>query len=298
MKSSTTPFLYALAATAALPAAAQIIDGDDPSLVGFATGVVAYLPAPAFSSDGTPTPLTFQDESAATGAPDFSTIPGAPFQAGIVSLGDAPSGTAPGSITLSFDQGITDGAGADFAVFSNSFTAFNLPGFVSADLAFVEVSTDGNTFARLTNTSTNTLPDGDPSTPLEPTDIDSESFGRSFATLNPDNVSGIAGTAAINFGDTNTVGNTFDLATIATHALVLSGAVDLNNVQFVRLVDIPGDGRAFDSFGNPIFDALSPGSLGGGFELDAIGVINQVPEPTTAALLALGALAIARRRRA
>ena len=62
-----------------------------------------------------------------------------------------------------------------------------------------------------------------------------------------------------------------------------------DSINFVRLVDIVGDGRTTDSNGNPIFDAFSPNNATGGFDLDAVGVLNAVPEPTTAALLSLAA---------
>jgi len=68
---------------------------------------------------------------------------------------------------------------------------------------------------------------------------------------------------------------------------VLNGNVDLANIRFIRLIDILGDGSVLDSFGNPILDAFDvndpPG--GNGFDLDAVGAINIVPEPSSFVLI-------------
>lgn len=261
----------ALVATAISPAAsrAQTLAADDARLVGFATSVQNSSAAPG-TSGAVDNPL------AALGAPDqgFNGI----ATNGLFSLGDPVPGVAGGQITLGFDRAITNGAGDDFAVFENAddFGAFGL--FV--ELAFVEVSTDGNTFARFNNVSDSTLPDNDPNTPALATDLLAD-FGQAFATLpDRDLVSGLAG------ADPAFVGTLFNLDALLGDALVISGAVDLTEINFVRLVDIPGDGRFADSNGNPIFDAFDPGNVTGGFDLDAVGVINQIPEPGSAALLA------------
>src|SRR5688572_19770471 len=66
---------------------------------------------------------------------------GKALQNGVVSLGDG------GSITLQFNYPIKNDSGWDFAVFENTF----LDTFL--ELAFVEVSTDGNYFVRFAATS-------------------------------------------------------------------------------------------------------------------------------------------------
>ncbi|AKB27731.1 Chitin binding protein [Methanosarcina siciliae T4/M] len=54
---------------------------------------------------------------------------------------------------------------------------------------------------------------------------------------------------------------------------MLNGSVDLNSINYVRIVDIPGSGDFKDSQGNPIYDAwVTWGS--GGLDLEAVGVIN------------------------
>ncbi len=63
--------------------------------------------------------------------------------------------------------------------------------------------------------------------------------------------------------------------------------MNLFDIQYVRIVDIPGNGFYTDSAGHPIYDAwLTTGS--GGFDLEAIGAINQAPEPGSATLIAFG----------
>ncbi|MEM6854485.1 MAG: PEP-CTERM sorting domain-containing protein [Planctomycetota bacterium] len=279
--SVNTALLCGLAVGAlAFPASAQTIAAGDSRLVGFANSVADYSPATGVGAG-------LDDPLQALGAPNVGDT-GAPnfLPLGLVSLGDAPVGTPAGSITLGFSNAITNGAGDDFAVFENAFLGFSDPAFIFAELAFVEVSTDGNTFARFFNTSATTI--ADPSNPL-PTDLD-DTFGRDFALLRQTNVSGFAG------ADVSNTGTLFDLQALVNETAVINGDVDLNEINFVRLIDIPGDGRSLDSNGNPIFDSFDPGATNGGFDLDAVGVLNQVPEPGSAALLLVLAGLASRRR--
>lgn len=175
-----------------------------------------------------------------------------------------------GAITLTFGRPIADGAGYDFAVFENSFSSTFL------ELAWVEVSSNGSDFFRFTNYS------------LTPKAV------GAFGAVDPTNIDGLAGKYQGGYG------TQFDLST-----LVANAALDLNNISFVRLVDIIGDGSAKDSAGRTIFDPhKTVGS--GGFDLDAIGVLHQaalvpttppVPVPAAAWLFgsALSALVIRRR---
>jgi hypothetical protein len=76
--------------------------------------------------------------------------------------------------------------------------------------------------------------------------------------------------------------------------MVALGLLDLDNINYVRIVDIPGSGDYLDSLGNPIYDAwVTWGS--GGVDLDAVGVINSaVPVPSALWLLASGLLVFGR----
>jgi hypothetical protein len=187
---------------------------------------------------------------------------------GVVSLGDG------GSITLTFARPIGNGPGADFAVFENGFAA---AGRVFAELGHVEVSSNGTDFVRF------------PSVSLTPTGTQVGGFGL----IDPTDVNNLAGK------DPALVGTAFDLAELAG----VSPLLDVNRVGYVRVVDVVGsvDPRfgSRDSLGNLINDPFPTAFASGGFDLDAVGVINPaaVPEPASAALFALGAAAVAVRLR-
>lgn len=178
----------------------------------------------------------------------------------ITCLGDG------GSITLSFAFALYDGPGADFAVFENGFSDTFL------ELAFVEVSSNGVDFVRFAATSETTSPVG------------------GFGSLDPTNLDGLAGKYRVGFG------TPFDLADLADQAGYAS--LNLASIQYLRIVDIIGDGRSLDQFGQPIYDPY-PGSGSAGFDLEAVGAFYVVPEPATAALLAgcISLLTLVRRRR-
>src|SRR5207237_3387744 len=117
-----------------------------------------------------------------------------------------------------------------FAVFENGF-AFGTPNGLFAEYAYVEVSTNGIDFVRFDGISTNTGP---------------VTGSGAFAGFDVSNVYNLAGKNAAGFG------TPFDLATLAAKPAVTSGLVNLQNILFVRLVDVPGNGSFLDSLGNPI----------------------------------------------
>jgi hypothetical protein len=203
---------------------------------------------------------------------------------GFNSLGDLntaeiTAGVKPGYLTVTFPRGIRNGAGHDFAVFENGFV-FPAEPNILAELAYVEVSTDGLSFAQFPSISTNTAWAG--------------TFGQAFGGFDATKIHNLAGKHAGGFG------TPFELDDLADDPLVTGGLVDLANIQFLRLVDIPGNGAFLDSQGNPILDAwLTSGTGGYDFRLgtgSGVGVINAVPEPAAIVSLAIGAMALAVRK--
>jgi len=212
----------------------------------------------------------------------------------IVSLGelgatDIANGVAPGSITLHFDTGISNGAGADFVVFENAFESSWVAGMVFMELAYVEVSSDGINFVRFPSISTNG------SRPDDYAYWTSDLQAQIYGARDPTNVHNLAG-KHVNVEDENW-GTPFDLSDLINESLVIDGTVDLDNISYVRIVDIPGSGDFKDSQGNSIYDGwTTTGS--GGFDLSGVGVIYAaIPEPACAAILSLMALVCAVRRR-
>lgn len=156
----------------------------------------------------------------------------------VVSLGDG------GQITLRFEPSMRNGAGPDFAVFENSFSDTFL------ELAFVEVSSDAVTFLRFDHVYLGTGP------------------MAAFDTMDPTHISGFAGKYRAGHG------TPFDLDDLANRQEVRDGHVDLDAIRYVRIVDVVGDGSERDSFGRAIYDPY-PTVDSGGFDLDAVGVLNQ-----------------------
>ncbi len=188
----------------------------------------------------------------------------------VVSLGDG------GQITLSFATPITDRPGSDFAVFENGLT---FGGLYFLELGFVEVSSDGANFFRFDAVSlTQTTTQVAAFDPLDPTDLNN-----------------LAGKYVAGFG------TPFDLEELAG----VSPLLDIHNVNFVRIVDVVGSlapaHRTLDSLGNPVNDPYPTAFASGGFDLDGVAVLHEVPEPSAAlyATVALVSLIVgtARRRR-
>jgi|GEM_PF-801510 len=172
---------------------------------------------------------------------------------------DNPSGNYhPGEITAVFNKSpIINGPGPDFACFENGFVmGWDTPK-IWAELAYVEVSSNGVDFIRM------------PCHSLTPAQV------GGYGCLIASSIFGLVGKHVNAYGDS--WGTPFDLDWIADHPLVLDGTVDLNNIRYVKMVDIPGGGpfgpMFYDSYGLPIIDAwLTWGS--GGADLDAVGVLN------------------------
>lgn len=149
----------------------------------------------------------------------------------IVCLGDG------GEITLGFYPPVKNRPGFDFAVFENSFSDRFL------ELARVFVSTNGTDFIGF-DTFSNTL------NPVS-----------TYGTVNPEDIKNFAGKYRRGYG------TCFDLDELRENQMVVSGKVDLNEINFIKIKDVIGSGEETDSRGNPIFDPY-PTFGSGGFDLD------------------------------
>lgn len=206
----------------------------DPAFSSWASGYVDYTP-------GADVTVGFQTPANAVGA----------YGTDVVVLGHG------GRITLTFDTPISDGDGDDLAVFENGFAENPTSQNLFCELAYVEVSSDGVTFARFDSASRQATPVA--------------AFGFQSAEL----LGGVAGK------DLGGYGTPFDLSTLRNDPLVRSGAVDLEAITHVRLRDIvgandyPNPGDTYpDSFGRQILDShKATGS--GGFDLRAVGALHQ-----------------------
>ncbi len=223
-----------------------------------------------------------------------------PASTGTVSLGDF------GSIVVTFGVPIVNGPGLDFAVFENGadFGMFGL----SLELAFVEVSSNGTDFFRFASVAD----DADAVRTLGP-------FGSRPDATGLNNLAGSQVLAESGGTVTERFGTGFDLEDLAG----LAGPnLDLNNIIAIRIIDVGGldpielagledsGGEpifsagevdaltTLDSEGNVIIDGDGFGAASNGFDLDAVGAINIVPEPSTyAVLFGLAAFAAAFWRR-
>ena len=158
---------------------------------------------------------------------------------GIVSLGDG------GVAILTFTNPITNGNGFDFAVFENSFSNDFL------ELALVEVSSDGFNFFEFPATS----------------NTDTTSQTGTFGLLDPTKINNLAGKYRANYG------TPFNLDEVPTNVLL-----NKQYITHVKIRDVVGSIQnaycSRDANGNKINDPYPTAYPSGGFDLDAVGVIN------------------------
>lgn len=161
-----------------------------------------------------------------------------------------------GSVIVEFEKAVADLPGPDICVFENGIEVFaNGKRLLFAELAFVEVSSNGKDFVRFPNVC-----------------LDSSKKGP-FENVDPKSYHGLAGISKIGEG------LLFDLADLICTEEVARGDVDLDNIRFVKIIDIPGnadsesDFACFDSFGNLITDPYKTEQTAG-FDLDGIGALN------------------------
>lgn len=182
-----------------------------------------------------------QKDSGFASIGDSISATGKAGETGTVSLGDS------GIALCTFPIPITDGNGWDFAVFENAFDDSYL------ELAFVEISSDGIRYFRF------------PCHSLSDTAIQTESFGLT----NPEKINNLAGKYRSGYG------TPFDISQIADYK-----DLDKNNIKYVKIVDVVGSLNSkyasFDTAMRKINDPYPTPFASGGFDLDAIGVINQI----------------------
>jgi len=158
---------------------------------------------------------------------------------GVVSLGDG------GSAVLYFNPPIEDQDGFDFAIFENAF----LDTFL--EFAHVEVSNDNINWIRF------------PSVSLTQTTKQVEPFGYTY----PEHISNLAGKYKMPYGVP------FDLSELKDSQNYQT------SFQYVRITDVVGSINSAlgskDSKGNMINDPWPTPFASSGFDLDAVGVINQ-----------------------
>ena len=171
---------------------------------------------------------------------------------------------------------IRDVNGYDFVIFENGFiSGFTNPmyGFVTgevfAELGYVEVSSNGSDFVR-----------------FAPVSLTGGGVGV-LGTVDITDVFNFAGKHPNGYG--KCTGTAFDLHEIKDEQMVKDGVVDINNISYVRIIDVPGSGDFNDAAvehidpntwpgwdyyaGNhSIYDAWQTMDSGG-LDLEAIGVL-------------------------
>lgn len=182
--------------------------------------------------------ITVPDSGYASVGNDLSAI-GKAGENGTVSLGDG------GYAIVQFATPIQNKSGFDFAIFENSFDDRFL------ELAFVEVSSDGMNYYRFPAVSAtqDTLQTGP------------------FDYTEPVKVNNLAGKYRYGFG------TPFDLEELGNQA-----GLDLQNISHVKIIDAIGCIQAQyatrDSKNTKVNDPWPTNFPSGGFDLDAVGVIN------------------------
>ncbi|WP_118976179.1 T9SS type A sorting domain-containing protein [Taibaiella koreensis] len=173
-----------------------------------------------------------------------SDIYGAPHGL-VLSLGDS------GVAVVTFPHAIMNGPGPDFAVFENGFANPENDSMAFLELAFVEVSSDGQNFFRFPATSLmqNT------------TQIDNFTYSNAIYYNN------LAGKYKTGYG------TPFDLEELKS-----TPGLDVNHITHVRIVDVVGSidpqYASRDKDGRIINDPYPSVFASGGFDLQGVGVIN------------------------
>ena len=196
----------------------QAVAISDSRIVSWAYGVQVKR---GFTTPNGTTRVSYGTPDMAQGVPDSTTTTA-------ISLGFG------GEALVTFDRPIVNGRGYDFAVFENPFG----PNFL--ELAFVEVSSDGEHFFRFPATSLST----------GSSDVMAQHYNN------------LAGKYEVGYG------TPFDLSELPDDA-----NLDKMNIRYVKLIDVT-EGVDTDAQGNVIYDSPCAGSYSAGFDLTGVAVMN------------------------
>jgi hypothetical protein len=182
--------------------------------------------------------IQFKDSGFATVGDTLSPV-GKPMENGVLSLGDS------GVVICQFNYSLRNGPGWDFAVFENSFLDNYL------ELAFVEVSSDGRRYFRFPcHSLSDTIKQTGP-----------------FDLTDPRHINNLAGKYVAGYG------TPFDIDELPDYK-----DLNKNDIRFVKLVDVCGSLNpafaGYDTANRKINDPWPTPFPSSGFDLDAIGVIN------------------------
>lgn len=169
-----------------------------------------------------------------------------PITAAVVSLGDG------GEAIIEFPNPIANGEGADFAVFENGFLQGPGSEMAFLELAFVEVSSDGENFYRFPAIS----------------NLDNSVQLGGFANMNARTIHNFAGKHIGNYG------TPFDL-----EELKEVDGLDVNHITHVKIIDVVGsidpEYATYDSEGKIVNDPFPTPFGSSGFDLAGVGVIHE-----------------------
>lgn len=209
----------------------QAIRYDDPAILGWATSCVVTRGYQNIEQAGAL--ATYGSDNDGVGAADSSTTEG------MVSLGDA------GYAVLTFGMPISNGEGYDFAVFENALNHTFL------ELAFVEVSSDGEHYYRFPSVS----------------NTQTEQQISNAGALDATKINNLAGKYKTGWG------TPFDLEELEGYS-----NLDINNVTHVRIVDVVGSINPLygttDKNGHLINDPYPTPFNSSGFDLSGVAVMN------------------------
>lgn len=236
---SVTPLVSGPFCGAAGTEGSQAIEYSDSRIKGWATACELVLGPENITVQDSPV-VSYGDSTQAIGPCTDNNL-------NVVSLGDG------GMATLTFAHAISNGEGPDFAIFENSFNDNFL------ELAFVEVSTDGQRFVRFPATS-----------------LTSSCHGvGGIGGIDPTYINNLAGKYRTGFG------TGFDLEDLRD-----STGINIDSIVYVRVIDVVGtidpDYATFDQYGHIVVDPFPTDSYSSGFDLDGVCVLNwNYQEPET-----------------